>query len=104
MGLQLLAGHQPTPERPESAPHESYGPKRPALVRRWLREPLVHFLLAGALIFAIYQLLNPAANRIDRANQIVLTKDDLRQLAVQWLAQGRRRRLLNRCAPWSSRG
>ena len=58
-------------------------------MRRWLREPLLHFLLAGALIFAIYELLNPAANRTDRANQIVLTKDDLRQLAVQWLAQGR---------------
>ena len=58
-------------------------------MRRWLREPLLHFLLAGALIFAIYQLLNPAANRTDRANQIVLTKDDLRQLAVHWLAQGR---------------
>jgi peptidyl-prolyl cis-trans isomerase C len=58
-------------------------------VRRWLREPLLHFLFAGALIFAIYQLLNPTANRTDRTNQIALTKDDLRQLAVQWLAQGR---------------
>ena len=58
-------------------------------MRRWLREPLLHFLLAGALIFAIYEVLNPAANRTDRANQIVLTKDDLRQLAVHWLAQGR---------------
>jgi hypothetical protein len=54
-----------------------------------LREPLLHFLFAGALIFAIYQLLNPTANRTDRTNQITLTKDDLRQLAVQWLAQGR---------------
>jgi hypothetical protein len=54
-----------------------------------LREPLLHFLLAGALIFAIYELLNPAASRTDRVNQIALTKDDLRQLAVQWLAQGR---------------
>ena len=90
MGPQLLAGLQPAPERPESAQQGSqYGPKRPPFVRRWLREPLLHFLLAGVLIFAIYELLNPAANRIDRANQIVLTKDDLRQLAVHWLAQGR---------------
>ena len=58
-------------------------------MRRWLREPLLHFLLAGVVIFAVYTLLNPAANRIDPSNQIVLTKDDLRQLAVQWLAQGR---------------
>jgi hypothetical protein len=54
-----------------------------------LREPLLHFLLVGTLIFAVYALLNPAANRTDQTNHIVLTKDDLRQLAVHWLAQGR---------------
>ena len=90
MAPQPLVKLQPTSEPSEPAPHESQtGPKPSSLVRRWLREPLLHFLLAGALIFAIYQLLNPAANRTDRANQIVLTKDDLRQLAVHWLAQGR---------------
>src|SRR3954466_12773669 len=57
--------------------------------RRWLREPLLHFLLAGALIFAVYDLLSPAASRPDRTNQITLTQDDLRQIAVHWLAQGR---------------
>lgn len=57
--------------------------------RRWLREPLLHFLLAGALIFAVYDVLNPATNRPDRTNQITLTQDDLRQIAVHWLAQGR---------------
>jgi peptidyl-prolyl cis-trans isomerase C len=62
---------------------------RLALVRRWLREPLLHFLVAGAVIFAVYDLLNPLAGRTARADQIVLTKDDLRQLAVVWLAQGR---------------
>src|SRR5215471_5174948 len=62
---------------------------KPSRVRRWLREPLLHFLLAGALIFAVYELLHPAAGRIDLINQITLTQDDLRQLAVHWLAQGR---------------
>src|SRR5580700_10368098 len=85
-----LVRPQPTSEPSESALDESQtGPKLPTPVRRWLREPLVHFLFAGALIFAIYQLLNPTANRTDRTNQIALTKDDLRQLAVHWLAQGR---------------
>ena len=60
-----------------------------ALVQRLLREPLLHFLLVGALIFATYELLNPGADRTVQANRIVLTEDDLRQLAVQWLAQGR---------------
>jgi len=54
-----------------------------------LQEPLIHFLLAGALIFAVYDLLNPTAGRSAQADQIVLTKDDLRQFAVGWLAQGR---------------
>ena len=74
-----------------STPLES-GPQvlqLPNLVRRWLREPLLHFLLFGALIFAAYELLHPEANRPDQVNKVVLTKDDLRQLAVHWLAQGR---------------
>ena len=58
-------------------------------LRKLLREPLLHFLFAGFLIFAVYTLLNPASLRIDPSNQIVLTKDDLRQLAMQWIAQGR---------------
>jgi peptidyl-prolyl cis-trans isomerase C len=86
----LLARFQPAREQPEPSPRGAQtGPGRSSFLRRWLREPLLHFLLAGALIFAIYELLNPASNRIDRANQIVLTKDDVRQLAVHWLAQGR---------------
>ena len=90
MAPRLLVKFQPAGERAEPSSSGSLsGPKQASFVRRWLREPLLHFLLAGALIFAIYELLNPAANRADQANQIVLTKDDLRQLAVQWLAQGR---------------
>jgi peptidyl-prolyl cis-trans isomerase C len=60
-----------------------------ALARGLLREPLLYFLLTGALIFAAYELLNPPTNRTDQANRIVLTENDLRQLVVQWLAQGR---------------
>ena len=90
MAPQPLVKPQPTSEPSQPALDEpQIGRTPPFLVHRWLREPLLHFLLAGALIFAIYQVLNPAANRTDRANQIVLTKDDLRQLAVHWLAQGR---------------
>lgn len=54
-----------------------------------LREPLVYFLLCGALIFAAYELLNPPAGRAGQTSRIVLSEDDLRQLAVQWIAQGR---------------
>ena len=30
-------------------------------VRRWLREPLLHFLLIGALLFGLYELAPSAA-------------------------------------------
>jgi peptidyl-prolyl cis-trans isomerase C len=51
---------------------------------------VVQFLIAGALIFALHALLNPARDeRADLSNRIVLTEDDIRQLAVVWIAQGR---------------
>ena len=83
------------PSRARESPNQNrtghkLGTKAIPSSRRWLREPLLHFLLAGAILFATYELVNPAANRTDQINQIVLTEDDLRQLAVVWLAQGRR--------------
>jgi peptidyl-prolyl cis-trans isomerase C len=76
----------------ESAANESGRPSHGAfalgLIRRFAREPLLHFLLLGGLIFALYSVLSPVANRA-QTDRIVLTQNDLRQLAVQWLAQGR---------------
>ena len=57
--------------------------------RRVLREPLLHFLVVGAVLFGAYHLLTPSQEEAANTNQIVLTKDDLRQLAISWLAQGR---------------
>jgi parvulin-like peptidyl-prolyl isomerase len=56
--------------------------------RKWLREPLLQFLFVGALIFAAYIVSSPGKGP-DQTSRIVLTADDLRQIAVQWLAQGR---------------
>jgi hypothetical protein len=77
------------PLKREPGPQGSQDGPKPSLVRRWLHEPLFHFLLAGALIFVVYELLNPASRRVEQVNQITLTQDDLRQMAVHWLAQGR---------------
>jgi hypothetical protein len=60
-------------------------------LRAWLSEPLLQFLLAGGLIFASYQYLTPEAGRTDQSLQIFITKDDIRQIALAWLAQGRGR-------------
>jgi peptidyl-prolyl cis-trans isomerase C len=57
--------------------------------RRWLREPLLHFLLVGAVLFAAYRALHPAAENGEQSKRIVLTADDVIQMSVAWLVQGR---------------
>ena len=55
---------------------------------RWLREPLVHFLLIGSLLFVIYgawgHSSRPGSKRVE------LTLDDLRQLQMGFAAQWER--------------
>jgi hypothetical protein len=55
-------------------------------VRRWLREPLLHFAVIGLLLFALYGWMNPAA---ENAGRIVVTQaavDDLaRQYQARWM-------------------
>ena len=58
--------------------------------KRWLREPLLHFLVAGVLLFGGYRLLHPELSRSAELNRIELTADDLQQLEVAWTAQWRR--------------
>ena len=60
-------------------------------VRRWLREPLLHFMLAGLLLFAGYRILHPELSRTAEVNRIDVTADDLRQLELVWTAQWHRR-------------
>jgi hypothetical protein len=62
---------------------------RKGAAARLLREPLLHFLLAGAFVFAVYAWLNPGSVARDSSHRIELTQDDLRQIAAGWLAQGR---------------
>jgi peptidyl-prolyl cis-trans isomerase C len=58
--------------------------------RRCAREPLLHFLLIGAALFAIYHWLNPSADNSDTSRRIELTNDDIRQLEISWTAQWQR--------------
>jgi peptidyl-prolyl cis-trans isomerase C len=64
-------------------------PGQPSLLRRWSREPLVHFLLIGLALFVGYSVLHPKSEATSESNRIVLTQDDLLQMSVAWLAQGR---------------
>src|SRR5262245_27991946 len=62
---------------------------RASRLSRWLREPLLHFVLIGLLVVGAYDYLHPEAVESDQKLRIELTQDDLRQLAIMWLAQGR---------------
>jgi len=59
------------------------------MIARWLREPLLHFLLVGALLFVAWKAVSPDSYARGAANRIVLTDDDLKQLATTWIMAGR---------------
>jgi peptidyl-prolyl cis-trans isomerase C len=62
---------------------------QPSLLRRWSREPLLQFILIGLVLFVGYSLLHPKSEATSESNVIVLTPDDLLQMSVTSLAQGR---------------
>ncbi len=55
-------------------------------MKRWTRDPLVHFLVLGAAAFAVYEVFGSAAP----ADEIVVSRARLRQLATTWQAQWNR--------------
>ena len=48
-----------------------------------IKEPLVHFLVIGALLFGLYALLNPQDNE-SAENRIVVSAGDVERLVVSW--------------------
>ena len=61
----------------------------PAL-KRWLREPLLHFLLLGLLLFGVYAYINRGRGGVESSKQIELTLDDLRQMEMYFESQWHR--------------
>jgi peptidyl-prolyl cis-trans isomerase C len=58
-------------------------------VGRVLREPLLQFLLIGLLLFVGYHAAGRDAGQAEGPRRIELTADDVRQIGIAWLAQGR---------------
>ena len=87
-GTELAANAPPGMARTSSARKWLRQPMS-THVRLWLREPLLHFLVIGAALFTAYAALN--RNSGDQKNQrrIVLTENDLSQMTIATLAQGR---------------
>jgi hypothetical protein len=59
-------------------------------VKRWLREPLLHFLLIGLLLFGVYIYLNRGRSGSQSPTQIVLSLDELRTMTAYFQSQWQR--------------
>ena len=59
-------------------------------MKRLLREPLLHFLLIGVVLFTAYRYLQPARSAAPSSKEIQLSVDELSQLAVLFQSQWRR--------------
>ena len=59
------------------------------MIGRLLREPLAQFLLLGLVLFATYHGLRRGGDPAGQSGRIELTPDDLRQIGLAWVAQGR---------------
>ena len=59
-------------------------------VKRWLREPLLHFLLIGAALFALYAYMNRGRGDSDPSRQIIVSLDELRQMDMYFESQWHR--------------
>jgi parvulin-like peptidyl-prolyl isomerase len=60
------------------------------VLKRWLREPLLHFLLIGLAVFAVYSYMHRGRGGVESSRQIVLSLDELRQMDVYFQSQWHR--------------
>ena len=78
----------------EEAEHATQVPVLPRaffrFVRRWLHEPLIHFLLIGAFLFAADRYMQPVSGGTPSLKQIQLSLDDLSQMVMLFQSQWRR--------------
>ena len=58
-------------------------------MRAWHKEPLVHFLVIGALIFALYSVVNKDEDIVS-TNKIVVSTADIERLSAGWSAKWNR--------------
>ena len=52
-------------------------------MKRWLKEPLLHFLCMGALIFILYSVFAQEENPVDQY-KILITSTDIARLSENW--------------------
>jgi hypothetical protein len=68
------------------------GPKRSfsTVLKRWSREPLLHFLLLGLVLFVAYAYMQRGRGGVESSKQIALSLDDLRTMEMYFESQWHR--------------
>ena len=61
-----------------------------SFMKRLLREPLIHFLLIGAVLFGVYAYVERRGGGVEPSKQIQLSADDLVQLVLIFRSQWQR--------------
>jgi peptidyl-prolyl cis-trans isomerase C len=74
----------------EPGQHSSFRRNLASAMRRLLREPLVHFLLIGAVLFGLYSFTNSGRPATAPSKEIRLSLDEIRQLTLLYQSQWRR--------------
>ena len=69
-----------------SEPRQSFLPT----LKHWLREPLLHFLLIGIALFAVYAYTHRGRGGVESSRQIALSLDELRQMDMYFESQWHR--------------
>jgi peptidyl-prolyl cis-trans isomerase C len=77
-------------EAPPATEESGSRPWFPRAVKRWLREPLLHFLLLGVVLFAAYAYLQRGRGGVESSKQIALSLDDLQTMDTYFVSQWHR--------------
>jgi hypothetical protein len=87
----LLVNEVPVMNESQLATAQSRLRRSFSTVKRWLREPLLHFLLIGLVLFGFYAYTNRGRGRSGSPRQIVLSLDQLRTMEAYFESQWHRR-------------
>ena len=87
---RLLVDELPVMNEAEPATADSRLRRSLSTVKRWLREPLLHFLLIGVVLFGVYAYINRGRIGIESPRQIVLSLDELRTMTAYFESQWHR--------------
>jgi peptidyl-prolyl cis-trans isomerase C len=76
----------------EAQPTVTQGPDQglASTLKRWLREPLLHFLVLGMVLFGAYAYFQRGRGGVESSKQIALSLDDLRTMEMYFESQWHR--------------